>query len=321
MANPNIPTTPTNLDIGVPDSGESPVPSHAPISHSPISHPPIDERVQKQIDKFLYGGGRESAQKIRNFLNGTWLGEPLHVVLTDVPIGAWSVAIAFDLLDMIRARREFALAADTSIAIGLMAAAGTAVTGLTDWSDVDPPARRTGFIHGLLNLSATALFTTSLVLRKKKKKRSRTGGRICAALGYAVMSYAAHLGGEMVYKRRVGVDRTQGQAFPTEFVAVLPETELKDEKPTRALHNSVPILLVRRGERVFALAETCSHFSGPLAEGNLVGNSIVCPYHYSRFSLEDGRVLNGPAVHPQPCLEVRVRDGQIEVRRPAARIS
>ncbi len=313
MANPNIPTTPTNLDIGVADSGESPVPSHAPISHSPI-----DERVQKQIDKFLYGGGRESAQKIRNFLNGTWLGEPLHVVLTDVPIGAFSVAIAFDLLDMIRARREFALAADTSIAIGLIGAAGTAVTGMTDWSDVDPPARRTGFIHGLLNLSATALFTTSLVLRKK---RSRTGGRICAALGYAVMSYAAHLGGEMVYKRRVGVDRTQGQAFPTEFVAVLPETELKDEKPTRALHNSVPILLVRRGERVFALAETCSHFSGPLAEGKLVGNSIVCPYHYSRFSLEDGRVLNGPAVHPQPCLEVRVRDGQIEVRKPAARIS
>jgi len=316
MANPNIPTTPTNLEIGVLDSGESPVPSHAPISH-----PPIDERVQKQIDKFLYGGGRESAQKIRNFLNGTWLGEPLHVVLTDVPIGAWSVAIAFDLLDMIRARREFALAADSSIAIGLIAAAGTAVTGMTDWSDVDPPSRRTGFIHGLLNLSATALFTTSLVLRKKKKKRSRTGGRICAALGYAVMSYAAHLGGEMVYKRRVGVDRTQGQAFPTEFVAVLPETELKDEKPTRALHNSVPILLVRRGERVFALAETCSHFSGPLAEGKLVGNSIVCPYHYSRFSLEDGRVLNGPAVHPQPCLEVRVRDGQIEVRKPAARIS
>jgi nitrite reductase/ring-hydroxylating ferredoxin subunit/uncharacterized membrane protein len=311
VANPNISTTPTNLEIGVPDSGEPPV----------ASHPPIDERVQKQIDKFLYGGGRESAQKIRNFLNGTWLGEPLHVVLTDLPIGAWSVAIAFDLLDMVRARREFALAADTSIAIGLIGAAGAAVTGVTDWSDVDPPARRTGFIHALLNISATALFTTSLVLRKKKKTRSRTGGRIFAALGYAVMSYAAHLGGEMVYERRVGVDRTAGQAFPTEFVAVLPETELEDEKPTRAFHNSVPILLVRRGERVFALAETCSHFSGPLAEGKLVGNSIACPYHFSRFSLEDGRVLDGPAVHPQPCMEVRVRDGQIEVRRPAARTS
>jgi nitrite reductase/ring-hydroxylating ferredoxin subunit/uncharacterized membrane protein len=303
MVNPNIPT---NRDSDVLDSEESRVQPHAPV----------DEVWQKRIDKFLYGGGRESAQRIRNFLNGTWLGEPLHVVLTDVPIGAWSVAIAFDVLDGIRARREFALAADTSIAIGLLGAAGAAVTGVTDWSDVDPPARRTGFIHGLLNLGATALFTTSLVLRKK---RSRTGGRICALLGYAVMSYAAHLGGEMVYKHRVGVDRTEGQVFPEDFVPVLPETELKDDTPTRALHDSVPILLIRRGERVFALAETCSHFSGPLAEGKLVGNSIVCPYHYSRFALEDGRVLDGPAVHPQPCLEVRIRDGQIEVRQAVAR--
>jgi nitrite reductase/ring-hydroxylating ferredoxin subunit/uncharacterized membrane protein len=306
MPNPNI------SNVGVPDSGESPAQSQAPGSQAPGSQKPIDERVQKQIDKFLYGGGRQSAQKIRNFLNGTWLGEPLHVVLTDVPVGAWTVAMAFDLLDMIRGRREFERAADASIAIGILAAAGAAVTGVTDWSDVDPPARRTGFIHGLLNLSATALFTTSLVLRKKD---SRTGGRICASLGYAVMSYAAHLGGEMVYEHRVGVDRTKGQAFPTEFVAVLPERELKDETPTRAIHDNVPILLVRRGEHIFALAETCSHFSGPLAEGKLVGNSIVCPLHFSRFSLEDGRVLDGPAVHPQPCLQVRVRDGQIEVRR------
>ena len=40
------------------------------------------------------------------------------LVLTDVPIGAWTVAITFDVLDLIRSRREFALAADTSIAIG-----------------------------------------------------------------------------------------------------------------------------------------------------------------------------------------------------------
>jgi nitrite reductase/ring-hydroxylating ferredoxin subunit/uncharacterized membrane protein len=307
MTNPNIPTILNNLDTGVLNSGEAPV----------LPHASIDERVQKLVDKFLYGGGRSSAQKIRNFLNGTWLGEPLHVVLTDVPIGAWTVAIAFDVLDLIRARREFALAADTSIAIGLVCAAGTAATGVADWSDVDPPARRTGFIHGLLNLGAAALFTTSLVLRKNKL---RTSGRICAALGYAVTSYAAHLGGEMVYKGRVGVDRTEGQAFPKEFVAVLTDRELKDNNPTRAVHDGVPILLVRIGERIFALAETCSHFSGPLAEGKLIGNSIVCPYHNSRFSLEDGRVLDGPAVHPQPCLEVRIRSGQIEVRKSVAPI-
>ena len=278
---------------------------------------PIEERLQKALDKALYANGQPAAQKVRNFLNGTWLGAPLHVVLKDVPIGAWTVAMVCDVLDLIRNRSEFALVADASIAIGLVGAAGSAATGLTDWSDVDPPARRPGLIHGLLNIGATALFVTSLVLRKRK---SRTEGRISSALGYALMSYAAHLGGQLVYKHRVGVDRTAGETLPEEFVAVLPESQLADNKPTRGMHDGVPILLVRRGERLFAMAETCSHFSGPLSEGKLLGDSIVCPYHSSRFALEDGRVLDGPAVHPQPCLEVRARNGQIEVRtrRPRA---
>ena len=123
----------------------------------------------------------------------------------------------------------------------------------------------------------------------------------------------------MVYEQRVGVDRTAGQAFPEEFVAVLADSDLAEGKPTRAVHDGVPILLVRRGDRLFAMAETCSHFSGPLSEGRLVDDSIICPYHASRFALEDGRVLNGPAVHPQPCLEVRSHNGQIEVRKAAAK--
>jgi nitrite reductase/ring-hydroxylating ferredoxin subunit/uncharacterized membrane protein len=278
---------------------------------------PLDEELQKLLDKALYGGGHSSAQKIRNFLNGTWLGEPLHAVLTDVPVGAWTVAMVFDALDLVWDRRVFKRACETSIGIGLLGAAGAAVTGMTDWSDVDPPARRRGFIHGVLNLSGAALFATSLFLRKKK---SREIGRIVSALGYAVMSYAAHLGGKLVYENRVGVDRTDGQVFPEQFAAVLPETSLMDGKLTRAIYQGTPILLVRRGDRLFAMAETCSHFSGPLSEGKLEGDTVVCPYHFSRFALDDGRVIDGPAVHPQPCLEVRIWDGQIEVRRlPTAR--
>lgn len=279
---------------------------------------PVDERIQKLIDRALYAGGRPTAQKIRNFLNGTWLGEPLHVVLTDVPIGAWTVAIFCDSLDSISSSRELALAADTSLAIGLVAALGAAATGLTDWSDVDPPPRKMGLLHGVLNLGATALFGTSLLLRKNK---ARAAGRVTAALAYGVMTYAAHLGGQMVYKHRVGVDRTDGLAFPENFTPVLPASELVDDQPTRATHDGVPILLVRRGQRLFAMAETCSHFNGPLSEGKLVGGSIECPYHASRFALEDGHVINGPAVHPQPCLEVRIREGQIEVRKPSSDIS
>jgi hypothetical protein len=88
--------------------------------------PPVDERLQRALDKVLYADGSPEAQKLRNFLNGTWLGEPLHVVLTDLPVGAWTVAMVFDLLDLVLDRREFASAADASIGIGLVGAAGAA---------------------------------------------------------------------------------------------------------------------------------------------------------------------------------------------------
>jgi nitrite reductase/ring-hydroxylating ferredoxin subunit/uncharacterized membrane protein len=273
---------------------------------------PFDERLQKAIDQTLYASGSPTAQKMRNFLNGTWLGEPLHVVLTDVPIGAWTVALVADTFDVLSSGTQFSKTADLSIAIGLAGALGAALAGIVDLSDVDPPARRLGLLHGLLNVGATALFATSLVLRMKK---SRTAGRIVSALGYALVSYSAHLGGKLVYEHRVGVDRAAGAALPEDFVPVLAEQDLAEATPTKATHEGTPILLVRRGTKIYALAETCSHFSGPLSEGKLDGDSIVCPYHASRFALSDGRVLDGPAVHPQPCLEVRTRDGQIEVRK------
>jgi len=272
---------------------------------------PAEERLQKLLHQSFASGGR-GGQKIKNVLHGTWLGHPLHVILTDVPIGAWTAGLVFDFLELSSGRKEFAAAADASITIGLIGAAGAAITGLTDWQDVNPPARRVGLVHGLLNLMGTSLFLASRVMRKQK---SRSAGRRLAILGYTVATAAAYLGGNLVYEQQIGVDHTSGQKLPEDFEAVIEESELPEGKLKRAEHNGVPILLVRRGKHIFALAETCSHLGGPLAEGKLSGSSVQCPWHGSRFALEDGRVLDGPAVHPQPCLEARVRDGQIEVRR------
>jgi nitrite reductase/ring-hydroxylating ferredoxin subunit/uncharacterized membrane protein len=279
---------------------------------------PVDEKLQKMVDKAFYAGGSQKAQSFRNFLNGTWLGDPLHAALTDVPLGSWTSAVIFDLMDSTRHRREWSAAADASVGLGVAAGAAAALAGLADWSDVDPPARRVGMFHGLLNIGATTLFATSFVLRKKGMRRQ---GRLFAAFGYAAVLASSRLGGKMIYSHRVGVDRTNGQVFPDDFVAIMPESELENDKPVRALCNGVPILLVRRGSRIFALAETCSHFSAPLSEGKLEGDSIVCPWHQSRFDLADGHVINGPAVHPQPCLEIRLNNRQVEVRKSAGSAS
>src|ERR1700761_6488739 len=75
---------------------------------------PVDATLQKALDEALYAGGSQEAQRLRNFLNGTWLGEPLHVVLTDVPIGAWAAAMIFDAVSLVGWGRKARGADDAS---------------------------------------------------------------------------------------------------------------------------------------------------------------------------------------------------------------
>jgi nitrite reductase/ring-hydroxylating ferredoxin subunit/uncharacterized membrane protein len=269
----------------------------------------VEETLQHGIHEAFRSGGA-TRQKIKNTLHGTWLGHPLHAALTDIPIGAWTAAVVFDVIDITTDRRQWGVAADASPNLGIIGALCAALAGLTDWQDTDPPVRRIGLMHGLLNIAGVGLFTGSVIARKRKL---RALGRCLSALGYAVASTAARLGGNMVYEHRVGVDRTSGQTFPDHFIPVLAEPELRDGTMRRVEYQGAPILLARRGNRLFALAENCSHWGGPLSERKIIDDSVKCPWHGSRFALEDGRVLDGPAVHPQLCLRARIRNGQIEI--------
>jgi nitrite reductase/ring-hydroxylating ferredoxin subunit len=117
----------------------------------------------------------------------------------------------------------------------------------------------------------------------------------------------------MVYRQRLGVTHADAE-LPSSFTPVLPSDRLAENAMVRARAGSADILLVRQHGRVCALVHACAHLGGPLSEGTLKDGSVVCPWHGSEFALSDGRVLNGPATHNQPCLESRERDGQIEVR-------
>ncbi|HEX9500638.1 MAG TPA: DUF2231 domain-containing protein, partial [Thermoanaerobaculia bacterium] len=122
------------------------------------------EPLQKAVREAFAG---DAGREVKNFLHGTWLGHPLHPVLTDIPVGAWTAALALDALEGISGRKECGSAADLAIGVGLLGAVGSAITGITDWSETDDPGRRTGLLHGLLNIAATSLYATSLFMRKK----------------------------------------------------------------------------------------------------------------------------------------------------------
>jgi nitrite reductase/ring-hydroxylating ferredoxin subunit/uncharacterized membrane protein len=273
---------------------------------------PIADRLQPTVAAAL-GVDGPIGPRVANILHGTWLGHPLHVVLTDVPIGSWTAAAVLDALEEKTGSRAMGQGADAAIALGLVGAAAAGITGLADWSKIGGgQPRRIGLAHGLLNATATACYVTSLCLRRT---HSRRAGRRFALLGLIVSSVAAYLGGHLVFKEKIGVDHTADYSPPEDFVSVLAEVELLENQLRRVDANGMPVLLVRSGQRIYAIAETCAHLGGPLSEGKLEDATVRCPWHGSRFSLEDGRVLEGPSVHAQPVLEVRVRDGQIEVRR------
>jgi nitrite reductase/ring-hydroxylating ferredoxin subunit/uncharacterized membrane protein len=273
---------------------------------------PIADRLQPTVAAAL-GVDGPIGPRVADILHGTWLGHPLHVVLTDVPIGSWTAAAVLDALEEKTGSRAMGRGADAAIALGLVGAAAAGITGLADWSKIGGgQPRRIGLAHGLLNATATACYITSLCLRHT---HSRRAGRRFALLGLIVSSVAAYLGGHLVFKEKIGVDHTADYSPPEDFVSVLAEVELLENQLRRVDANGMPVLLVRSGQRIYAIAETCAHLGGPLSEGKLEDATVRCPWHGSRFSLEDGRVLEGPSVHAQPVLEVRVRDGQIEVRR------
>jgi nitrite reductase/ring-hydroxylating ferredoxin subunit/uncharacterized membrane protein len=271
---------------------------------------PLADRLQSTLSNAFAAAG-PAGQEIANALHGRWLGHPLHPVLTDIPIGSWTAAAVLDALEQVTGNRALGRGADAAIGLGIIGALGAAITGLTDWRHTDGRARRLGLAHGLLNTGALALYTTSMILRQFQARRA---GRGVAALGYVVANTAAYLGGHLVFGEQIGVDHTAAQVPPAEFVPVLPEAELPENELRQVLAHGMPVLLLRRGDQIAAIAGTCSHLGGPLVEGSLEDCSVVCPWHGSRFALDSGAVLNGPATFPQPGFETRVWDGQIEVR-------
>jgi nitrite reductase/ring-hydroxylating ferredoxin subunit/uncharacterized membrane protein len=254
------------------------------------------------------------SRELKNALHGTWLGHPLHPAITDVPLGAWTVALVLDAMESLSGRSEFRESADAAVAVGLLGAVGSAITGLTDWSETDDRGKRVGAVHGLLNVAAASMYATSYVMRKRKS--SRQSAVALSMLGYATGMISAYLGGHLVFGEQIGVDHTAtaDNKKPEEFTPVMADRSLQHDTPTRVVADGVAIVLVKRGDRIYALTETCPHLGGPLSEGKLVGDAIQCPWHMSELALEDGHVVNGPTTFPARCFDVRVRDGQIEVR-------
>jgi nitrite reductase/ring-hydroxylating ferredoxin subunit/uncharacterized membrane protein len=257
---------------------------------------------------------------VRDLLNGRWLGHPLHAVLTDAPIGILFLVIVFDVIAQ-------PVAAVWALAVGLLAMLAAALAGFADYADTDGRARERATLHSTLMILALVLYVISLVLRLGPEAPLDPVPATAAWLSVAsflVLSAGAYVGGDVAYVLGNMVSRHAFRGAGTKWIALEPaevdsEGKVPEGRPVKAKLGINQLVLVRQGDRILALHDTCAHAGGPLNEGKLVDGVIECPWHFSRYRLENGHVVGGPSVYDQPAYEVRAREGGgWEARRQSA---
>jgi nitrite reductase/ring-hydroxylating ferredoxin subunit/uncharacterized membrane protein len=272
--------------------------------------------VQSAILKFYKALGGPG-QGLKNLLHGTKpLGHPLHPALTSVPLGAFTVMFLADWL-AIFFRTVSPLVATFALVIGILGMVGSAATGYTDYTGISGSARRYASIHGLIMTIVVLAMVASLLLRYQPGSGLVFAGVLISSLAYFMVLFGAFLGGHLSFGMGVMINRSAFVEGVTEWTDVGSMAHFPEGKLVRAHAGDMPVLLVRLGDRLSAIAATCSHAGGPLDEGKLEGDIVTCPWHSSRFCVADGAVKDGPATFDQPAFLVREDNGKVQVRLPA----
>ena len=258
--------------------------------------------MQKVLSRIV---PQESARK--DLLSGTWLGRPLHPMLTDVVIGVWKSASVLDIVGGKRAER----AADQLVLTGNVAALPTIAAGLSDWAELWGAQQRVGSIHALGNATALSVQTLSFMARRSGKRKK---ARLLSLTAMAIAGASAYLGGNLSFVKGVGVNQTAFEQWPQEWTPVIAEEDLVEDTLTPARADGVRIMLYKKSEQLYALSDRCSHRGCPLHLGQVNDLMLECSCHGSIFRLSDGGVVRGPATMPAPTYEVRCQDGKVEVR-------
>ena len=245
---------------------------------------------------------------VRDLLNGRWLGHPLHPAITDIPIGVLGLVILFDVIGQ-------PVAAWWSLVVGILAMLAAALAGYADYADTDGRARERATLHSSLMLVALVLYLVSLVLRGGPSSPPASSLAVAlSVIAWLIVLTSAYVGGDVVYVDGNMVSRHAFRGGGTKWIQLEPaelgpDGSIPEGRPIKAKLGINQLVLVRQGDRILALHDTCAHAGGPLHEGKIVDGMIECPWHASRYELANGHLRRGPSVYDQPAYDVRAREG------------
>jgi uncharacterized membrane protein len=147
------------------------------------------------------------------------LGHPVHQMLIVYPAGLLMTSVLFDLISWSTGSAEFAIVSYWLIVAGLISGAAAAVFGLLDWLKIEQGtrARSVGMAHGLTNVAVMAIFAISFFLRDQTSMPTPTDALVMSLIGAVLLGAGAWLGGELVVRLGVGVNRNAHPNAPSSF--------------------------------------------------------------------------------------------------------
>ena len=272
---------------------------------------------------------------IKDVLEGKPIRSPIHPALVHLPIALLPLSLLLDIASWLvqSADQPLVRAAFTVLLGGIVTGLWAAVFGWVDYTTIrqDHRAKKTASRHMVLNVVAIALFAASVAMRVHHLEDPRTGilPMLVSLVGVGLLSYSGYLGGHLVYSEGVAVGRhrkksripestLQSPAGDRSMVPIIHEEELREGETLRVDVGGTIIVVARVSGTVFAVQEFCTHRYGPLSEGALTGNEIICPWHCSKFDLRTGKVTEGPAKVDLRTFRVEAKDGKIWLERPTS---
>ena len=254
---------------------------------------------------------------------------PIHPMLVSFPIGLFIGSLACDAIGLATRSKKIQETGYHMMLGGLAGGLIAAVPGLIDYLTVVPPDSEAESIaqkHLLSNVIVMGLFGANAILRAQGAPVGASVGISTAAC--ALMCYSGWLGGDLVYRDQIGVDHlgAGGEEHPDlpacealvgDFVAVCSRGDLKQGQMAKVMINGQRIVLARlEDDRIVAFDDRCTHMGGPLQDGTLIGERVMCPWHGSEFNVCTGAVEAGPADRPIGTHEVRMDGERVLVKAP-----
>jgi uncharacterized membrane protein/nitrite reductase/ring-hydroxylating ferredoxin subunit len=254
------------------------------------------------------------------------LGHPLHPMLIPFPFAFLTGAVVFDAVGWFAdAPTWWTTGAYLGVA-GIGTGVVAALPGLIDYLYTVPPessGKSRATKHMIANLSAVALFALAWWIRGGPRTRPDIGVLGLEALGLAVLSIGAYMGGTLVTRNLISVDHRYAgagkwrdetiDAAAGRPVIVAKSDELKIDQMKLLRVAGRRIVLARTERGYVAFDDRCTHKGGSLAGGVMICGTVQCLWHGSQFDASNGTVKAGPAEKPIRVYRVTEEAGQVKL--------